>query len=161
MFMTTPKRRVLSRLSSTRKSIAPSTAISRKRRLRSKSSWRKSTTRSAYILRLAIDRRWSSSSRFPALASEESHESDTQCEGQQEQHVPRCAANSPPDRRDGGENVGFPGGESFPPVPWESVWPAIFERANHRRCSSRAGKSAPKCASAPSSTDKSRQLLEG
>src|SRR6266849_6613301 len=72
MFMTTPERRALSRLSSTRKSIVPNTAISRKRRLRSKRSWRRSTTKSACIPRLATVRRWSSSSRcrFPRTVHE-------------------------------------------------------------------------------------------
>src|SRR6266567_372579 len=118
MFMTMPERRAFSRLSSTRKSIAQNTAISRKRRLRSKRSWRKSTTKSAYIPRLATVRRWSSSSRcrFRRVAREERpHESNTQCGEQEEQHVPKCDANSRPHRRDGGENLDFPDGESLPP----------------------------------------------
>src|ERR1700738_4375544 len=128
MFTTMPERRVSSRLSSTRRSIARNTAILRKRRLRSKSSWRKSTTRSACIPRLAIALLWSSSSlrRFHPLANEEPpHESNTQCEGQREQHAPTCDANSPQDRRGGGENVDFPDGESFPPGPRGCGWPAI------------------------------------
>jgi transposase InsO family protein len=48
----------------TRKSTARSTTICRRLRLRLGSSWRKSTTRSACILPLAIVRRWSSSEAY-------------------------------------------------------------------------------------------------
>src|SRR2546425_7962240 len=129
MFMTMPERRALSRLSSTRNSIAQNPAISRKRRLRSKRSWRKSTTKSAYIPRLATVRRWSSSSRcrFRRVAREERpHESNTQCGEQEEQHVPKCDANSRPHRRDGGEKFGFPDGEKLPPGLPVPGWPADF-----------------------------------
>src|ERR1700730_15653961 len=61
---TTPERRVLSRPSNTRKSTARSTTICRRLRLRLGNSWRKSTTRSACILPLAIVRRWSSSEAY-------------------------------------------------------------------------------------------------
>jgi hypothetical protein len=42
-------------------------------------------------------------------------ESNTQGAEEEEQHVPKYDANSLPDRRDGGENLGFRDGESLPP----------------------------------------------
>src|SRR5215831_15249096 len=105
-------RRVLSRLSNTRKCIARNITIWRKSRHRGNSSWRKSTTRNACILHSAIVRHASSRSlcRFRRLEEvEQWHETNTQCVGEEELLVPKCGASSSPDRHAGEEHVDFRG----------------------------------------------------
>src|SRR5215471_4079987 len=162
MSMTIPWRRVLSRLSNTRKSIVRNITIWRKPRHRCNSSWRKSITRNAYILRSAIVRHASSRSlcRFQGLGQEEQwHETNTQCVGEEELLVPKCDANNSADRHAGGGNVDFRGGERFPPESSKCAWPAIFSRATDRRCSSPAGQSVRQYANVASSVDRCGKLL--
>src|SRR5215831_4889719 len=150
-------RRVLSRLSNTRKCIARNITIWRKSRHRGNSSWRKSTTRNACILHSAIVRHASSRSlcRFRRLEEvEQWHETNTQCVGEEELLVPKCGASSSPDRHAGGEHVDFRGGEWLSPGPAKCAWPAIFSRATDRRCSSPAGQSAREYANVASSVDR-------
>src|SRR5215469_6517191 len=157
MSMTIPWRRVLSRLSNTRKSIVRNITIWKKPRQRCNSSWRKSTTRNACILRWAIVRHASSRSlgRCRRLGQEEQwHETNTQCVGKEERRVPKCDANSSPDRHAGGGNVDFRGGEWFPPGWWKCARPAILWRATDRRCSSPAQQSVREYANVASSVDR-------
>src|SRR5262249_2273863 len=74
--MTMRRRRVLLKLSSTRKSIAPNIAAWKRHGLRLASSWTKSTTASVCIRRSVIVRRWSSSaiSSAPKRWGEDEHE---------------------------------------------------------------------------------------
>src|SRR5215472_10079226 len=74
--MTMRRRRVLSKLSNTRKSIAPNIAAWKRHGLRLASSWTKSTTASVYIRRSVIVRRWSSSAicSAPKRWGEDEHE---------------------------------------------------------------------------------------
>src|SRR6201987_2030407 len=74
--MTMRRRRALSKLSSTRKSIARNIAAWTMHELRLVSSWRKSTTANACIQRSVIVRRWSSSATCgaPKRWGEDRHE---------------------------------------------------------------------------------------